>query len=164
MNDLFKSGSAPALGSVHLNKDIRQHVILIEKQEAYIRQLEKENSFCRDQMSSVISHLGPNKNTFGEDEFFIPFRQDGHNDQQQLVTDLEAENASLRHQLQSQTISIQTHEHNRNIIEKLRTDNEMLTQALNNVGGELEEVKQREAEAAEEVNGVGFELALYSVL
>ena len=64
MNDLFKSGSAPALGSVHLNKDIRQHVILIEKQEAYIRQLEKENSFCRDQMSSVISHLGTNKNTF----------------------------------------------------------------------------------------------------
>ena len=64
----------------------------------------------------------------------------GHNDQQQFVTDLEAENASLRHQVQSQTVSIQTHEHNRNIIEKLRTDNEMLSQALNNVGGELEEV------------------------
>ena len=30
--------------------------------------------------------------------------------------------------------------------------------------GELEEVKQREAEAAEEVNGVRFKLAVYSVL
>ena len=110
-----------------------------------------------------VKHLGTNKNTFGEDEFFIPFRQDGHNDQQQLVTDLEAENASLRHQIQSQTVSIQTHEHNRNIIEKLRTDNEMLSQALNNVGGDLEEVKKREAEAAEEVNGVKFKLAVYSV-
>ena len=68
-----------------------------------------------------------------------------------LFDALENENATLRHQLQSQSQNVQSQEHNRNIIDSLRSDNEMLNQALNQLTQESEEVKKREAEAAEEV-------------
>ena len=102
----------------------------------------------------MVSQLGTsNKNviTGAEDEFIIPFREDDNLGNQQQWVNLEAENTSLRNQLQSQAISIHSQEHSRNIIEKLREDNEMLTQALNQLTHESEEVKKREAEAAEEV-------------
>ena len=99
-----------------------------------------------------MSQLNTNKTFIGDDEFIIPVRDDNPSHQQ--LVNLEAENVALRHQLQTQTISIHSQEHNRNIIEKLREDNEMLTQALNQLGGESEEVKKREAEAAEEVGKV----------
>ena len=154
-HDLVKCGSAPALGSMSATSEIQYYTNLIEKQEAYIHQVEKENNFCREQISSVLSQLGTNKTVIGEDdEFIIPFRED-HSTNQQLIN-LEAENAALRHQLQSQAASIQSQEHNRNIIEQLRSDNEMLSQALNQLGGESEEVKKREAEAAEEVRSTKF--------
>ena len=121
----------------------------MEKQEAYILQLEKENSFCREQITSVLSQLGTNKNVIEEDEFIIPFR--GENVGNQHLANLETENATLRHQLQSQSINLQSQEYNRNIIDNLRSDNEMLNQALNQLTQESEEVKKREAEAAEEV-------------
>ena len=121
----------------------------MEKQEAYILQLEKENSFCREQITSVLSQLGTNKNVIEEDEFIIPFR--GENVGNQHLANLETENATLRHQLQSQSINLQSQEYNRNIIDSLRSDNEMLNQALNQLTQESEEVKKREAEAAEEV-------------
>ena len=121
----------------------------MDKQEAYILQLEKENSFCREQITSVLSQLGTNKNVIEEDEFIIPFR--GENVGNQHLANLETENATLRHQLQSQSINLQSQEYNRNIIDNLRSDNEMLNQALNQLTQESEEVKKREAEAAEEV-------------
>ena len=121
----------------------------MEKQEAYILQLEKENSFCREQITSVLSQLGTNKNVIEEDEFIIPFR--GENVGNQHLANLETENATLRHQLQSQSINLQSQEYNRNIIDSLRSDNEMLNQALSQLTQESEEVKKREAEAAEEV-------------
>ena len=121
----------------------------MDKQEAYILQLEKENSFCREQITSVLSQLGTNKNVIEEDEFIIPFR--GENVGNQHLANLETENATLRHQLQSQSINLQSQEYNRNIIDNLRSDNEMLNQALSQLTQESEEVKKREAEAAEEV-------------
>ena len=127
---------------------------LIDKQEAYIKQLERENHYCREQISTVVSQLGTSNKTFitgAEDEFIIPFREDDNFGSQQQLVNLEAENTSLRNQLQSQAISIHSQEHNRNIIEKLREDNEILSQALNQLTHDSEEVKKREAEAAEEV-------------
>ena len=121
----------------------------MDKQEAYILQLEKENSFCREQITSVLSQLGTNKNVIEEDEFIIPFR--GENVGNQHLANLETENATLRHQLQSQSMNLQSQEFNRNIIDSLRSDNEMLNQALSQLTQESEEVKKREAEAAEEV-------------
>ena len=129
--------------------DNRYYKNLVEKQEAYILQLEKENSFCREQITSVLSQLGTNKNVIEEDEFIIPFK--GENVGNQHLANLETENATLRHQLQSQSINLQSQEFNRNIIDSLRSDNEMLNQALNQLTQESEEVKKREAEAAEEV-------------
>ena len=154
MHDLVKCGSAPALGSIATASDNQYYLNLIDKQEAYIKQLERENHFCREQISTVVSQLGTsNKNviTGAEDEFIIPFRDDDNLGNQQQLVNLEAENTSLRNQLQSQAISIHSQEHSRNIIEKLREDNEMLSQALNQLTHESEEVKKREAEAAEEV-------------
>ena len=121
----------------------------MDKQEAYILQLEKENLFCREQITSVLSQLGTNKNVIEDDEFIIPFR--GENVGNQQLINLETENATLRHQLQSQSINLQSQEYNRNIIDSLRSDNEMLNQALSQLTQESEEVKKREAEAAEEV-------------
>ena len=74
----------------------------MDKQEAYILQLEKENLFCREQITSVLSQLGTNKNVIEDDEFIIPFR--GENVGNQQLINLETENATLRHQLQSQSI------------------------------------------------------------
>ena len=149
LTDLTKCGSAPSLGGIPSTNDNRYYRNLVEKQEAYILQLEKENSFCRDQIASVLSQLGTNKNVVEEDEFIIPFR--GENPGNQQLIKLENENATLRHQLQSQSLNVQSQEHNRNIIDSLRSDNEMLNQALNQLTQESEEVKKREAEAAEEV-------------
>ena len=148
-HDLVKCGSAPALGGVSHNTDSQQYINLFDKQEAYIHQLEEENKFCREQISGVLSQLNTSKSFIADDEFIIPVREDNSNQQQ--LENLEAENTALRQQLQTQALSIDSQEHNRNIIERLRADNEMLTQALSQLSGESEEVKKREAEAAEEV-------------
>ena len=150
LNDLVKCGSAPSLGGAPTTSDVKYYRNLVEKQETYIQQLEKENIFCREQIASVLSQLGTNKNIVDEDEFIIPFRGETFGNQQSI--NLEAENATLRHQLQAQSINIQSQEHTRNIIDSLRSDNEMLNQALNQLTQESEEVKKREAEAAEEVH------------
>ena len=149
LTDLAKCGSAPSLGGLPSANDNRYYKNLVDKQEAYILQLEKENLFCREQITSVLSQLGTNKNVIEDDEFIIPFR--GENVGNQQLINLETENATLRHQLQSQSINLQSQEYNRNIIDSLRSDNEMLNQALSQLTQESEEVKKREAEAAEEV-------------
>ena len=149
LTDLVKCGSAPTLGVMSSTNDVKYYRNLVEKQEAYILQLEKENTYCRDQITSVLSQLGTNKSLGEDDEFIIPFRGESSSNQQ--LTNLEAENAALRHQLQSQSMNLQSQEHNRNIIDSLRADNEMLDQALNQLTQESDEVKKREAEAAEEV-------------
>ena len=115
----------------------------------------------------MVSQLGTsNKNviTRDEDEFFIPFRGDDTLGNQQQFVNLEAENTSLRNQLQSQAISIHSQEHHRNIIDKLREDNEMLSQALNQLTHESDEVKKREAEAAEEVTYWSLNIDVYLCL
>ena len=154
-HDLVKSDSAPALNQPkHASPNSVQYCMnLLEKQEYYIKQLEEENQFCREQMSTVLSQLKTSKGFAGDDEFIIPLREHDSVHQQHLAN-LETENEALRHQLQIQAMSSQSQEHNRNIIEKLRADNEMLNQALNQLSGESEDVKRREAEAAEEVRRI----------
>ena len=111
LNDLVKCGSAPSLGGAPSTNDVNYFRNLVEKQETYILQLEKENTFCREQISSVLSQLGTNRNLVEDDEFIIPFRGEGNT---QLMN-LETENAALRHQLQSQSVAIQSQEHTRHI-------------------------------------------------
>ena len=99
----------------------------LNKQENYIQQLEKENEFCRHQVAGVLSLMKGDES--------------GTNIIAQMNA-LKQENEQLRSGPGPSS---------RKLIDGLRQDNEMLTQALDQSRKEAEDLGRKEAEAVEQV-------------
>jgi len=108
---------------------------LVDKQEDYIRQLENENEFCRQQVKGVMSLL----------------KGGGENDDNLLLQmqSLRQENVELKKAAAAAEVG--PSESTRKLIDGLRQDNEMLRAALSESRGECEELARKEGEAVEQV-------------
>ena len=110
---------------VHIDEDHRE-LGLIRKQESYIKQLEKEVDFSREQLTFVLHNFKD-----------VVLNEDHHHHRGQPQAE------QPQHQ--------QLHGQHLKSAEKLRKDNELLTEALTKMRSDLEELKMTENEAAEQV-------------
>lgn len=118
----------------------------LEKQEAYIRQLEQEAEFHREETDDLVGHLRSAKLASGGAENTNNILANLMNDSR--LVQLEGENSALRQKLQAAT---EASEQGRELVESFRKENEMLAGALQRMRAETEEAARREAEAADQV-------------
>lgn len=130
---------------------------LIERQELYISQLEKETRFCREQLGNVLAQVQesfPRSGASGDDaaaqslkvfqKMMAEYANLSHSED---VQRLKLENEMLRKKCEGFEGTTFTN----SLIEKLKKDNSILLQSLHQVRLESEENCQREAEAVEQV-------------
>ncbi len=142
-----------------------EELSLLAKQEQYIKQLEKETVFCRQQLAFVLQNV---KSVLTEKESFqrsdevsraisnvfgtIQGWQNNVSPAPDVVeaTDtinkLREENARLAKELQEERVALESPH-----VLKLKKDNAVLTEALRKVTEEMECVRVREEEAVEQV-------------
>ncbi len=150
---------------VETDVDNKEELLLIRRQEDYIKQLEKETLFCRRELSSVLQNvkrvLQEKEATRASEEVSnaisnvfstIQGWQNNINptpeaiEATEAINKLRVENAKLARQLQEERVS----EESPHVV-KLRNDIAILTEALQKGREETEVIRVREEEAVEQV-------------
>lgn len=124
-----------------------EELSLLSKQEAYIKQLEGETAFCRQQLALVLRNV---KGTVAAAE---ADRGEQGKEEAAMAADtvsrLRAENARLASELQDAQLA--TGEEETPLTRRLRQEGARLKQDAEKARAEAEEVRLREEEAAEQV-------------
>ena len=133
-----------------------EELALVQKQEKYIGQLEKETTFCREQLEFVLQNV---KDVLNE-KTALKKSEEVNTAISNIFGTIQGWQNNIGHPgaLDNDLISrqIQTIGGGGKVAESLLTkrlkhSNDILTNALKNMRTEFEEVKNREAEAAEQV-------------